>query len=150
MDDIYALNFWEGNQYKHRSKFRDTRFSFAIGLNIYPIPNHRDLYVGGEFKTRRYYSAEEEFFHYSNGYWIGAKRLERVGKIKIGLDHEFKTGFNIDIGFGVCFLRSNDNWASYYPYVSPEEPSTIKGGTELIEKVMFCADLQIGIGNKRY
>ncbi len=149
MDDLYALNYWEGKQYKERYKFRDTRFSFALGLNYYPFPNHRDLYVGSEFKARTYYCADEDFFHSNSGFWIGAQRLERVGKIKIGLDHESIKGFNIDIGLGVSYLRSYDKWATYAPNGNSEE-SPVKSGKERVTKVMFCVDFQIGFGNKRY
>ena len=149
LDDFYALNSWEGEQYKPRMKFRDTRFSFALGLNLYPIQNHPDFYMGAEYKTRRYYCADEDFFHSSSGYWVGAKRLERVIKAKIGFDHEFKTGFNIDIGLGASFLHSSDKWATYYPATTTQE-STVESGKEIVEKVMLCIDVQLGIGNRTY
>lgn len=61
-DDVYALDYWKGDQYQKRNKFRDTRGSVAIGLNLHPFTMHPAFYLGAEQKFRKYYSADEDFF----------------------------------------------------------------------------------------
>lgn len=148
LDDVYALQYWEGEQYSKRAKFRDTRGSFAIGLNLHPFVSHPAFYAGVEQKFRRYYCADEDFFQ-DNGIWLGAKRKERDSKFKVGFAYESMKGLVFDIGVGAVYFKSIDKWEDYYSGPPPEFPK-IKGGEETVTKWMFCLDIQVGFGNKKY
>lgn len=149
LNDWYALNYWEGEQYQEITKFRDARGSFALGTTFHPIPLHPQYYIGLEQKFRTYYSADEDFFHAHSGYWIGAKRKESDSKLKIGFTKESVKGFVFDFGLGVVYMNSNDKWAKYYPSSQSQE-ATVKSGKETVSKILFCVDVQIGFGNKKY
>lgn len=148
LDDVYALKYWEGEQYSKRAKFRDTRGSFAIGLNVNPFILLPAFYIGAEQKFRRYYCADGDFFQ-DEGIWLGAKRKERDSKFKVGFAYESMKGFVFDIGVGAVYFKSLDEWKDFYQDSSSQYPY-LKGGEETVTKWMFCLDLQIGFGNKKY
>jgi hypothetical protein len=84
-------------------------FGLTFGVNFLPVPKVSFLYIGIEGKFRKYYGADNDFFHSSSGMFLGAKRNELTIKLKMGNLFQLNR-FLIDYSAGIGYMRSNDEW----------------------------------------
>ena len=143
-DDLYAIKNWDGHQYIERNNFSNTRYSFSFGVNYAPIPKIPFLYMGMEVKFRKYYSADQDFFLSSSGYFLGAKRSESTFKFRIGNFFQFDR-FLIDYSAGTGYMTSADEWAYF---AEPNHVNYTKD-KETVQKFVFSFEVKIGLGGKR-
>jgi hypothetical protein len=143
-DDLYALRYWEGDQYVKRDKPRDTRFTFSINYRIAPFQKASFIYFGAGLQYRKFYSADQDAFFQYNGYWVGSNRNELDGTIKMGNFFLLGKHFILDYYVGIGFRQQKDRWS--FDHKNNLGQTYFVSGEENSLKLNPVLGLKLGVG----
>lgn len=144
-DDLYALNYWKGEQYVKRNKPKDTRYSFSFAFRFLPIRKLDFFFIGLGINHRRYYHADKEAIFEYNGVWIGSNRNEFSYKVEAGCFFNLGRNLCVDYYIGYGLFTSYDRWNFMYYSTATLSGTTFKGGRETVTRGSLFVGLRVGI-----